>query len=56
MVTKLDAAKRATEAGIHMVIANGNDIDALYKLLDGETVGTLFVSQNFAEHGGTIHD
>lgn len=49
MVTKLDAAKRATEAGIHMVIANGNNMDALYEILEGKPVGTLFVSKNFEE-------
>lgn len=50
MVTKLAAADIATRAGIHMVIANGNDIAALYRLLDGEPVGTLFVSKNFSEN------
>lgn len=47
MITKIEAAKRATEAGIHMVIANGNHIEALYDILDGKQVGTLFVSKNF---------
>lgn len=49
MVTKLDAAEIATSAGIHMVIANGNNMDAIYDILDGEPVGTLFVSKNFTE-------
>ena len=49
MVTKLDAAEIATNAGIHMVIANGNNMDALYDLLDGKQVGTLLVSKNFSE-------
>lgn len=47
MVTKLDAAQRATEAGIHMIIANGNNVDAIYDILEGKPVGTLFVSKNF---------
>lgn len=47
MVTKLDAAERAVNAGIHMIIANGADMDALYDILDGKPVGTLFVSKNF---------
>ncbi len=47
MVTKLDAAERATAAGIHMVIANGKNMDALYDILDGKISGTLFVSKNF---------
>lgn len=47
MITKLDAAKIATEAGIHMVIANGQRMETLYDLLDGKQAGTLFVSRNF---------
>ena len=47
MVTKLTAAEIATNAGIHMVIANGNNLAALYVILDGKPVGTLFVSKNF---------
>ncbi len=46
MITKLDAAEFATGEGINMVIANGNDITKLYDILDGEPVGTLFVSKN----------
>lgn len=49
MITKLSAAEHATEAGIHMVITNGNNIDGLYDILDGKQVGTLFVSKNFRE-------
>lgn len=47
MVTKLDAAERATNAGIHMIIANGNNMDSLYDILNGKPAGTLFVSKNF---------
>lgn len=47
MFTKLDAAERATGAGIHMIITNGENTDALYNILNGEPVGTLFVSKNF---------
>lgn len=49
MVTKLNAAELATGAGIHMVIANGNDISRLYDILEGKSVGTLFVSKNFVK-------
>jgi glutamate 5-kinase len=49
MVTKLNAAERATAAGIHMIIANGNDIGRLYDILAGKPVGTLFVSKNFVK-------
>lgn len=47
MVTKLEAAEKATNAGIHMIIANSNSIDSIYDILEGESVGTLFVSKNF---------
>lgn len=49
MITKIEAAKRATGAGIHMVIANGKHVEALYDILDGQKVGTLFVSKNFKD-------
>lgn len=42
MVTKLEAAKIANGAGISMIITNGNNIDALYDLIEGKKVGTLF--------------
>ena len=42
MVTKLRAAKIATEAGCDMVIANGACPDILYSIVDGEKVGTRF--------------
>lgn len=49
MITKLEAGKRAVNAGIHMIITNGRDIHSLYDILDGKPVGTLFVSKNFTE-------
>ena len=49
MITKIEAAKRASAAGIHMVIANGAHVEALYDILDGNKVGTLFVSKNFKD-------
>lgn len=52
MVTKLNAAAVATDAGIHMVIANGSDISRLYNILEGKPEGTLFVSRNFAKQDG----
>lgn len=42
MITKLDAAKTATEAGIDMVIMDGSEPEKLYDLFDGKQVGTLF--------------
>ncbi len=49
MVTKLDAAELASNAGIHMVITNGENVDAISDIIDGKAVGTLFVSKNFSE-------
>ena len=45
MATKINAGKIATEAGIDMVIMNGNNPDNLYKLFDNEPVGTIFVAK-----------
>ena len=47
MITKLDAAQIATNAGIHMIIANGNNMNSIYDILENKSVGTLFVSKNF---------
>lgn len=47
MVTKLEAAELATAAGINMIIVNGENIDALYDILEGNLVGTLFVAEDF---------
>lgn len=45
MLTKLQAAKAATSSGIHMVIASGTEKNAITRILNGEEVGTLFVSR-----------
>lgn len=42
MATKLHAAQIATKAGIDMVIANGADPQNLYRIVEGEAVGTRF--------------
>lgn len=43
MSTKISAAKIAEENRINMVIVNGEDPDILYRLFDGEDVGTAFL-------------
>lgn len=45
MKTKLSAAKVALDSGVHMVLANGKDPDILFNVLEGEEIGTLFVSK-----------
>ena len=42
MITKLNAAQIAIEAGFPMVLLNGQHPDLLYDLYDGKAVGTLF--------------
>ena len=42
MQTKVSAARIAVDSGADMVIANGDDIDNLRKVMEGELVGTLF--------------
>lgn len=44
MATKLKAAGIAVSSGADMVIANGNDIGNIAKIMSGADVGTLFVS------------
>ena len=42
MITKLQAAEIAMEAGIKTAIINGHDPENLYRLFDGEEIGTVF--------------
>ena len=42
MVTKLRAAEICLGCGCEMVIANGNNPDLLYDILDGKQIGTTF--------------
>ena len=42
MATKISAAKIATASGCDMVIANGENIEVLRQIMDGEQIGTLF--------------
>ena len=44
MITKLQAAKRANNAGVDMVLANGEYPEIINNIVKGEDVGTLFVS------------
>lgn len=43
MQSKLEAARRASLSGAHVVIANANEEDILTRICSGEDVGTLFV-------------
>jgi len=45
MVTKLQAAKICMDCGCEMVIANGNNPQNLYDILDGKEIGTRFTRE-----------
>ena len=45
MASKIQAAKAATSSGIHLVIASGTEKNAITRVLQGEELGTLFVSR-----------
>lgn len=45
MATKIQAAKAATSSGIQLVIASGTEQNAIPRILQGEPIGTLFVSR-----------
>ena len=42
MITKLEAAKIAKNAGVDMIICNGRDVVDIGRILDGKNIGTLF--------------
>lgn len=45
MITKIHAAKSATNDGIDTYIINGENPDDIYKLIDGHNIGTHFVKK-----------
>lgn len=45
MATKLSAAKKCTQRGADVIIANGASPSVLYGILDGEKIGTRFISK-----------
>ena len=44
MMAKLTAAQMATDAGVDMVIANGDDMEHIYQIVEGDNCGTLFLA------------
>ena len=42
MSSKLRAARIATSAGADMIIASGEDVEIISRIIDGENIGTLF--------------
>lgn len=49
MSAKIDAATIATESGADMVIANSKDLDVISQILEGDSVGTLFLAHKTEE-------
>lgn len=45
MATKIQAAKAATSSGIHLVIASGAEKNVIARILNGEEIGTFFISR-----------
>ena len=45
MATKLSAAKIAMDAGVDMIIVNGQNPAVIYDAVDGEPVGTRFIAK-----------
>ncbi|MBR5218335.1 MAG: glutamate 5-kinase [Clostridia bacterium] len=45
MTTKIRAAQIATEKGINMIVANGENPEILYEIFDGKEKGTLFAAE-----------
>lgn len=49
MATKLSAARIASAAGTDMIIASGDDFHNIHRIMQGETVGTLFHANRLDE-------
>lgn len=45
MITKIKAAQIVTDAGIPMLIVNGKNPEVLYRISDGEHIGTYFAAR-----------
>ncbi|MGI6576794.1 MAG: glutamate 5-kinase [Eubacteriales bacterium] len=46
MVTKLQAARMAVSCGVDTIVTRGDTPELLYDILDGKSVGTLFMAKN----------
>jgi glutamate 5-kinase len=42
MITKLNAARICMENNVDLVVANGNDMGNIEKIINGKAIGTLF--------------
>lgn len=46
MAAKLAAARIATDGGSDMVIANGDDVEVICQIMEGQNKGTIFMAHN----------
>lgn len=49
MATKISAAKIATASGSDMIIANGENIGIIHRIMQGENIGTIFKAHKSPE-------
>lgn len=49
MIAKLRAATVAVNSGADMIIANGDDVSVIHKIMEGREFGTLFASKKDAD-------
>lgn len=49
MATKINAARICASAGVDMIIMNGKNPEDLYRLFDGEQLGTYFPAKHMAQ-------
>lgn len=49
MQTKLSAARICADSGADMIIANGNDIENIRRIVQGERIGTLFLAHQVTD-------
>ena len=45
MKIKLEVAKICMDAGLDVIITNGQKPEALYSILDNESIGTRFIAK-----------
>lgn len=49
MVTKIDAARIAADAGCDMIIANSREFNTISEIIEGKPIGTLFLAHKNAD-------
>ncbi len=55
MITKIKAATICSDAGIDTIVANGENPNVIYRVLDGENIGTYFKTNKTIEDCIAVH-